>query len=158
MSGLREQLCLPGRVGFMGIGNVDLGDDGFGVRLAERLDEVGVPGVLIADTAPERFIGRATSEGFDHLIFLDAVEFGGTAGSAIVLDAAGMAGRFPQISTHKVALGALARLVEAGGKTKAWLLGVQPESLKGGDQLTPTVQRTLELLAELLSSRKEAFT
>ena len=37
---LRERL--KGRVCVMGLGNVDLGDDGFGVRLAEALLRSGV--------------------------------------------------------------------------------------------------------------------
>ena len=57
-----------------------------------------------------------------------------------------MVARFPQISTHKISLGLLAKRAEANGTTKAWLLGVQPESLKPGEELTPAVQATLELL------------
>ena len=40
--------------------------------------------------------------------------------------------------------------MEANGRTKAWLLGVQPKSLKAGEPLTPTLQKTLETLAEVL--------
>ena len=105
---------------------------------------------MIAGTAPERLIGRATEEGFDHLIFLDAVEFGAAPGSVVLLNSQGMAARFPQVSTHKLSLGLLAKRVEANGKTKAWLLGVQPESLRPGEELTPSVGATLQLLLELL--------
>jgi hydrogenase maturation protease len=89
-------------------------------------------------------------ERFDNLIFLDAVDFGGEAGSAVLLNSDEMAARYPQISTHKISLGLLAKWAEANGTTKAWLLGVQPESLKPGGELTPTVQATLELLLELV--------
>ena len=34
-----------------------------------------------------------------------------------------MAARFPQISTHRLSLGTAGQCVEAGGKTRAWLLG-----------------------------------
>jgi hypothetical protein len=47
-------------------------------------------------------------------------------------------------------LGLLAKWAEANGTTKAWLLGVQPESLKPGAELTPAVQAILELLLELV--------
>jgi hypothetical protein len=70
----------------------------------------------------------------------------------ILLDAEQMAARFPQISTHKISLGLLAKWVEASGKTKAWLLGVQPESLKAAQRLTPVVQETVEALKDLLCS------
>ncbi len=160
MFDLREQLqhCLHGRVCLMGIGNADYGDDGLGVRLAEavleRLSKPGaLPGnieVIIAGTTPENLVGRIAVEGLDHLVFLDAVEFGGAPGSVILLDAEQMAVRFPQISTHKISLGLLAKWVEAGGTTKAWLLGVQPESIRAAIRLTPTVQKTVEVLNHLL--------
>jgi hydrogenase 3 maturation protease len=87
---------------------------------------------------------------FDHLVFLDAVEFGAAPGSVVFLDSQQITARYPQISTHKISLGALANFVESNGVTKAWLLGVQPESLKEGQDLTPTVRRTLGVLLELL--------
>ncbi|MFA6560550.1 MAG: hydrogenase maturation protease [Verrucomicrobiia bacterium] len=153
MPDLREQLevCFQGRVCLMGLGNTDYGDDGFGVRLAEALAEAGAPDVVVAGTTPDRFVGRVAGESFDHLIFLDAVEFGGAPGSAVFLNAEEMAARFPQISTHKISLGLLAKWAEARGSMRAWLLGVQPESLRHSAGLTPTVQRTLEALVELLS-------
>jgi len=150
MPDLREQLhpCFRGRVCFMGIGNVDYGDDGFGVRLAEELTAAGVPDVIVGGTTPDRWIGQLT--GFDHVVFLDAVEFGSAPGSAVLLNSGEMSVAFPQISTHKISLGILAGWVEANGRTKAWLLGVQPKSLKAGEPLTPTLQKTLETLAEVL--------
>jgi len=160
MPDLREQLepCFQGRVCLMGLGNSDYGDDGFGVRLAESLVVAGVPDVVVAGTTPDRFVGRVAGEGFDHLIFLDAVEFGGAPGSVVFLNAGEMAARFPQISTHRISLGLLANWVEAGGTTRAWLLGVQPQSLKSGVGLTPTIQRTLEVLVELLSEMPTRFS
>jgi Ni,Fe-hydrogenase maturation factor len=52
MADLREQLgeCLEGRFCLMGLGNSDYGDDGLGVRLAERLFEAGLPDVIVAGT------------------------------------------------------------------------------------------------------------
>jgi len=106
--------------------------------------------VVIAGTTPDRFIGHVIQQGFDSLIFLDAVDFGGMPGSAIFLDSEQISTRYPQISTHKVSLELLAKWAEANGTTKAWLLGVQPESLTPGARLTPTVQATLEVLLELV--------
>jgi hydrogenase 3 maturation protease len=174
MPNLREQLqqCFQGRVCLMGLGNVDYGDDGFGVRLVEALAKSegrsakreGPGGqasadtnlsdcstqYVIAGTAPERFIGGLGGMGCDHLIFVDAVDFGGVPGSAILLNSEQMSARYPQISTHKISLGLLAKWAEANGTTKAWLLGVQPESLRPGGELTPAVRATLELLLELV--------
>jgi hydrogenase maturation protease len=158
MPDLREQLqrLFQGRACLMGLGNVTYGDDGFGVRLAEALissaPAVGTRcRVIIAGTTPEWLIGRAVDEHADHVVFLDAVEFGGAPGSVVLLNSDEMAARFPQISTHKLSLGLLAKQVEANGRTKAWLLSVQPESLRLSEELTPTVRATLELLLDLLA-------
>jgi hydrogenase maturation protease len=154
MKDLRRELeqCLRGRVCFMGLGNLDYGDDGFGVRLAEELIAAGVPDVIIAGTVPDRWIGRAA--GFDHIVFLDAVEFGGAPGGVVFLDSAQIAARFPQISTHKISLGVLAQWAQTNATTRAWLLGVQPESLKRQQQLAPILRKTLEVLRDLLSALK----
>jgi hydrogenase maturation protease len=172
MTDLREQLkqCFQGRVCLMGVGNTDCGDDGFGVRLAEELLKCTVQNshvdgsfglrtsdfalpfkTIVAGTTPERLVSRVIEENVDHLIFLDAVEFGAAPGSVVFLNSMQMAARFPQFSTHKISLGMLAKWAESNGSMRAWLLGVQPESLKSGAGLTLTVQRTLEMLVALLT-------
>ena len=152
MPSLRQELelSLRGRVCFMGLGNIDYGDDGFGVRLAEELMAAGVPDVVIGGISPDRWIGQVSN--FDHVLFLDAVDCGATPGSVALLSCAELAARFPQISTHKISLGVLAKWVEMNGITKAWLLAAQPESLKPSPDLTPTMQTSLQLLRRLLCS------
>jgi hydrogenase 3 maturation protease len=150
---LRAQLRtrLTGRVCLLGLGNEGLGDDGFGLRLAEALQAAGQAHAHAAGATPERWLARSALEAVDHLVFLDAVDFGGAPGAVVFLDAGQMAARFPQVSTHKLSLGLLAKWAEANGRTTAWLLGVQPASLHPGAGLSPAVQLTLELLKELLS-------
>jgi hydrogenase maturation protease len=162
---LRRQLeaCLSGRVCVVGVGNTEHGDDGVGVKLAERLraseigrgssaeKNLGRAGVVMAGTSPERHLTALSEGGFDHVLFLDAVEMGAAAGSAVLLDSAAMAARFPQVSTHKLSLGLLAQQLEASGRTRVWLLGVQPASLRAGHELSPAVETSLGTLARLLS-------
>jgi hydrogenase maturation protease len=158
MPNLCEQFerCFQGRVCLMGLGNREHGDDGFGVRLAEALMVHTLNNsqheVIVADTQPERFVSRIAEAGFDHLIFVDAVDFGGAPGSAVFLDSEEMATRFPQVSTHQVSLGLLAKWAESNGTTKAWLLGVQPESLQPSSELSPRLQATFELVKSLLEN------
>lgn len=152
MKALRQQLVelLQGRVCLMGVGNVDCGDDGLGIRLAERLLESGIPDVVIGGTTPENYVGRIAEQGFERLIFLDAVEFGASPGSVAILNAREICARYPQISTHKISLGVLAKWIRATSRTKVWLLGVQPQSIQQGETLTATVSATLDLLRTLL--------
>jgi hydrogenase 3 maturation protease len=153
---LREQIeyTLRGRVCLMGVGNADYGDDALGVHLAEALRQAGVPDVIVAGNSPERYLGSVANIKPDHLVFLDAVEFGAAPGSVVFLDSRQIAARYPQISTHKISLGTLATFAESNGVTKTWLLGVQPESLKEGQGLTPSVRKTLDALLRLLLDAK----
>jgi hydrogenase maturation protease len=153
---LREQLEweLQGRVCLMGMGNSGYGDDGFGVQLAEELEDAGVPYVVVAGASPERYIGIAVDEGFDHLVFVDAVELGGEPGSAVFLNANEIESRFPQISTHKISMSMLAKVVESNGITKAWLLGVQPGCIREGQGISPKVRATMDVLRGLLLRMK----
>jgi hydrogenase maturation protease len=159
MQNLKDELrqCFHGRVCLMGIGNVDYGDDGFGVVLSENLkgrlkgsEDNDRYNVINAGTTPERFIQTVAEKGFDDFIFLDAVEVGAETGSVIFMNAGEIVNRFPQISTHKISIGLIAKLIGGDGKTKTWLLGVQPGSVKMGQELTPEVMSTMDILKELL--------
>ncbi len=165
MPDFREQLSdlLRGRVCVVGMGNLEYGDDGTGVRLAETLGKSGNRrasscdfAVIVAGVSPERYVADLDAAAFDTVLFVDAVECGCTPGSVVLLDSTGMGSRFPQVSTHKLSLGLLAQLVEKNGRTKVWLLGVQPASLARGRGLSPTVALTVERLASLLAGQAEA--
>ena len=147
----RLRQVLQGRVCLIGVGQVEAGDDGFGVRLAEALsDATPAWEVLVTGASPEQCLGRLADRGFNHAVFLDAVDLGAAPGSVTLLDSAEMASALPQISTHRLSLGVLARLIEDRGETQAWLLGVQPESLVRGRGLSPVVQTTLDALRDLM--------
>ncbi|MGE5726351.1 MAG: hydrogenase maturation protease [Acidobacteriota bacterium] len=147
--GQRLQRTLQGRICIMGVGNVDYGDDGFGVYLAEELVVAGVSDVIIAGTNPERYLERIAEQGFDHLLVIDATNFGDEPGTVVFLNAAEIETAFPQISTHKISLGVMARIIEGSG-ARVWLLGVQPESLQPGQVLSPTMEASLEIVHALL--------
>jgi hydrogenase maturation protease len=151
MEGLGQKLqrTLKGRICVMGVGNVDYGDDGFGVYLAEELVAAGISNVIIAGTTPEHYLGRIAEQGFDHLLVIDATNFQDEPGTVVFLNAAEIATAFPQISTHKISLGVLAQALEQGG-TRVWLLGVQPESLQPGQELSATMEASMEIIHGLL--------
>lgn len=168
MLDVRAQLeaCLNGRVCFVGLGNTDLGDDGAGMRLAEALlnglhpgaarrgeDEVfdaGACSVVLAGTVLERWGAALGRLDVDRFVFLDAVDFGGRPGSVVWLEGKEIQARFPQVSTHRMSLGAWARWLEADGSKRVWLLGVQPESLRAGRGLSAPVTAAVSALALIL--------
>jgi hydrogenase maturation protease len=150
-SDLRVDLAgvLAGRVCLIGIGNEDLGDDAFGVELARRLTERGVRRVIAAGTAPEGWMGVVTSAGYDNVVLLDAVLCDAEPGSVILMNASEIEARFPQVSTHKISLGTLARLVEGQG-ARVWLLGTRPETAAPGRGLSAPVSGVVDRLTEVI--------
>ncbi|HTX51944.1 MAG TPA: hydrogenase maturation protease [Candidatus Baltobacteraceae bacterium] len=149
MTDLRTALAtqLSGHTCLVGIGNTERGDDAFGVRLAEVLRDRGYPDVCVAGMSPERWVEQMR-HGFSTVLLLDAVRMGQAAGTAVLLDAAQLAIRYPQVSTHTLSLGTLARLVEAEGP-RVLLLGVEPDTLNGS-ALSASVRTTLHALADVL--------
>jgi hydrogenase maturation protease len=88
---------------------------------------------------------------FDTILFLDAVDAGRMAGDVVLLDAAAIEARFPQVSTHRLSLGVLARALQAESGCRVCLLGVQPGSLALSAGLSPAVRDSVCLLSDLLA-------
>lgn len=77
------------RVLVAGIGNVFLGDDGFGVEVVRRLAESSLPpGVEVRDFGIRGFdLALALLEGHEQIVLVDAVKRGGKAGTLYLLEA-----------------------------------------------------------------------
>ena len=76
------------RILVAGIGNVFLGDDGFGVALADRLARRSLPaGVEVVDFGIRGMdLAFAVMEGYDAVVLLDATPRGGAPGTLYVLE------------------------------------------------------------------------
>jgi hydrogenase maturation protease len=75
------------RVLVAGIGNIFLGDDGFGVAVADRLARQEVPaGVDVADFGIRGMDLAYALEGYDVAIFVDALPRGGVPGTLYVIE------------------------------------------------------------------------
>lgn len=162
MTDLREALRerLRGRTCLMGIGNPDRGDDGFGVRLAEAVQALGYPDVIVAERTPERFVPQLRRGNVRTVLFLDAVDMGAAPGDVALWDGCEIVARYPQVSTHKLSLGTLARLIESetDGATRVFLLGVQSQSVDHASGLSEPVRTTLDALRDLLAEVLSAET
>jgi hydrogenase maturation protease len=150
---------LEGRVMVVGLGEAEAGDDGAGVRLVRALQRRGRRRTLgaaervyclEAGTTPERYLGVIERGRFDHVVLVDAVDFGQAAGSVGWWAAEDIRARHPQVSTHRMSLGLLAQVWTADGRTRVWLLGVQPGTLRRGTGLSRPVARTCGGLLRLL--------
>lgn len=86
--GLGHAPASPRRILVAGIGNVFLGDDGFGVALADRLARRVLPaGVEVVDYGIRGMdLAFAILEGYDAVVLLDATPRGGAPGTLYVIE------------------------------------------------------------------------
>ncbi|MGE3309862.1 MAG: hypothetical protein AB7O66_07825 [Limisphaerales bacterium] len=171
--------CLARRVCLVGLGNPRLGDDAVGVRIAEALTrerlnsslplnedsaskpcdprtrpaagEPAFPVILHPAGDPDEVIPRIVEGRFDHVVFIEALDFGGRPGSVTVLQTEEIRSRFSRPGCLWIPLGPLVERIESNGHTKAWVLGVQPASLRPDRPLSRSVQGTFQKLVELLA-------
>jgi hydrogenase maturation protease len=135
-----------------GIGNVFLGDDGFGVEVVARLARRPLPeGVEVADFGIRGFdLAYALMESYDVAVLVDALSQNGRPGELFVLEP-----DFDQVDDHGVADGhsmdpvAVLRLVKqfGGRPPRLFVVGCEPASL--GDEegyigLSEPVQEALD--------------
>ncbi|MBV8980606.1 MAG: hydrogenase maturation protease [Acidimicrobiia bacterium] len=126
----------PPRILVAGIGNVFLGDDGFGVEVVARLAGRPQPeGVEVADFGIRGFdLAYALMDGYDCAILVDALSRGGSAGELFLLEP-----DLAQLESHGVADGhsmnpvAVLRLVKefGGDPPELYVVGCEPASLGG---------------------------
>lgn len=128
----------------LGIGNTILSDEGVGVRAAEALLERFDPPenveVIDGGTAGMELLEPLSN--LDLLVVLDAVKRGQPPGSVVKLAGAEVPVFFrSKLSPHQISIcDVLASLEFIGDKPKDMvLIGVEPESLELGLELTPSV-------------------
>jgi hydrogenase maturation protease len=142
------------RILVAGIGNIFLGDDGFGVAMAQRLAGALPAEVAVLDVGVRslHLAYALLDEQPELLLVMDAVGRGDAPGTLTLIDPADLAAAKPEIPDgHGVSLGTVTAALRAlGGTPPATLLiGCEPESLEEGMGLSTTVERALSR-AELM--------
>jgi hydrogenase maturation protease len=135
-----------------GIGNIFLGDDGFGVEVARRLAAAPVPdGVVVADYGIRGVhLALELLEGYDALVLVDALEVGEAPGTVVVFEPETDLVEGTVVDAHSmdpaVVLGMLGAM---GGRVERVLVvGCQPAGLVEGIGLSPSVAAAVDRAAE----------
>jgi hydrogenase maturation protease len=125
------------------LGNLLLQDEGVGVRAVRELKAAGLPGVLMAEVGTAVLDCLHLLEWADRVLVLDAVKAGGPPGTiyAFGLEDA-EAGERPA-SLHEVTLMAAFRFLPQEKRPAALVLGVEPQTIDVGLELTPPVAAAL---------------
>jgi len=131
-----------------------MGDDGSGVRAVQRL-AAGYsfpPGVTLLDGGTLGLDLLPFLEGLDRLLIIDAMETGGPAGTIARLTGEMIPVAFEtRLSPHQMGLRDLLAVSDLlGNRPPAMtLLGVQPETIEPGTDLSPPVESALNTLVEM---------
>jgi hydrogenase maturation protease len=143
------------RVLVAGIGNVLLGDDGFGCALAER---VAFEGVDVADFGIRGMDLAYALADYDVVVFLDATPRGGAPGTLYVIepDLEAVPAGFDAHGMDPVKVLALARTL-GSALPRTLVLGCEPAAAEEFTGLSAPVRAALEAAEKLLDEilRKE---
>ena len=145
-----------------GIGNIFLGDDGFGVEVAARLSRERLPdGVRVVDAGirARELAYELVEGGYDTAILVDAVGRGGAPGTVYVIEPDAPAARTSAAVTidgHAMNPEATLAFVEAlgGVATRILIVGCEPVSVEEGiglsEPVAAAVDQAVGVVRELL--------
>jgi len=139
------------RVAILGLGNLLLGDEGFGVHALRYLEGEIPPDVALIDGGTRGLYLYPFLEGVTHLIILDVVRLRRPPGTVITLGREELNGAIvPKISAHDVALPDLLALLEmgGGGPRDIRLVGVVPGEFGARVGLSEEVRAALPKVKE----------
>lgn len=145
------------RIVVLGVGNILLSDEGIGVRTVEKLmrDYVLPPEVEVIDGGTSAMEMLEDLGHADHLIIVDAVRSGKPPATIVRMAGDEVPVFFrTKLSPHQVGLSdVLATLVLMGEQPgSTTVIGIEPESLALGMELTPVVARQLPQVVGLVKS------
>jgi hydrogenase maturation protease len=127
------------RILVAGVGNVFLGDDAFGIEVAQRLARRPLPdGVRVVDFGIRGLdLAYALLDGYEAAILVDAVPRGGRPGTLYVLEPAPSEDVAPAVEGHNLDPAAVLRLAAAmGGRVgRLLVLGCEPTPLDAADEM-----------------------
>jgi hydrogenase maturation protease len=151
------------RVLVAGVGNLFLGDDGFGPEVARRLAAERLPaGVKVVDYGIRGMhLAYDLLDGYDTLVIVDAVSRAGAPGDLVVLEVGEDdlgSGDFDAHGMEPTAM--LASLGSLGGRLpRTYVVGCEPAGVDEGIGLSPpvaaAVERAVELVVGLLAGDRQ---
>ena len=145
----------------LGIGNIILSDEGFGVRVVEYLEKnfTFPENVQLIDGGTLGVELTHFITGTQRLLIIDSINGGVEAGTTFHLRGDEIKNHFAQkISAHEVGIQDVLTMLELSGKKipHVELIGAQPFSLEAGTELTPRMSKLVPTFAdkavEILSS------
>ena len=137
----------PGKILFVGIGNVLKSDDGVGVYICNRIIPSNYISTLIVEVSIENYIGKINKSSASLLILTDCVELGKYPGYWDLLPAEELIDL--TFHTHNISLKKISELFNM----PVWILGIQPGNTSFGEELTHEIKNTAENIINLINQK-----
>jgi hydrogenase maturation protease len=154
---------MPRRVLIAGIGNIFLGDDGFGVEVVGRLSGRRLPeGVEVVDFGIRGMdLAYALHEDYDLVVFVDATPRGGEPGTVYLIEPEIEEDEPVSLDTHGMDPVKVIRLARALGARPArtLVIGCEPQVIpgrRGGSQTHHYDDMLMELSEPVRAAVEEA--
>lgn len=145
----------------LGLGNPLFSDEGFGIHLVHQLmdEEIAEEADLI-DGGTDALSLLGTVESTDYLLVIDAIDGDKPPGSLYCLQGDEISTQVKtRMSAHQIGFQEVLALARLRGKLPAQmvLLGVQPQSLDWGTELTSTAAGALPRLRTMIYEQINAW-
>ncbi|UCC78237.1 MAG: hydrogenase maturation protease [Candidatus Zixiibacteriota bacterium] len=135
----------------IGIGNGFRKDDGVGLEIARRIEELNIPGVTVSKTAGDLTNFVNIFPEYELLIIADSIKAAGNPGMNIRVDISDLDEDFelsPNISTHWLGILETLRLADNVGNLpeKTVIYGVEGADFSYGTGISPELFNTVEFI------------
>jgi hydrogenase 3 maturation protease len=135
----------------LGIGNDMKGDDALGTFIVRGLNNpshniVSIDGGIV----PENFTGAIKKENPTHILLVDAVDMKKAPGSVRMVHKEEISNY--SISTHSMPISFLINYLESGTGAKIALIGIQPQSMEFGLEMTLEVKKSANNVLSILKN------
>ena len=141
---------LTGRICMVGIGNRLKGDDAAGPELIDRISGRSRFHCLDTGVAPENYLEKIVQIKPDTILLVDAMDFGGEAGSCRLFSAAQITGG--GLSSHALSLRMTCDYLQQRISAHIFILGIQPAQVNMNSPLSAAVRAAVEKLAAELGA------
>ncbi len=131
---------------FVGIGNLLKMDDGVGVYISSNIRSNDLVSALTVEVSLENYIGKINSLNPDVLILIDCVEMNSPAGTSKLLDISQV--KDITFNTHNISLKRFSDFF----KMPVFLLGIQPEKVKFGENMSYIVKEEADKIINVINS------
>jgi hydrogenase maturation protease len=134
------------RILVVGLGNLLLRDDGVGVHAVRALREKPLPRILCAEIGTAVLDSLHLLSWADKILAIDAMAAGGIPGSVYSFGVGDVAEKGAPASLHEIGLLSALRFLPPAKGLEIQILGIEPETIGYGLELTPAVRQALPLV------------